>query len=47
MHYAMKGAYKIDLKQLTSLGTFVFTFTIGFGLGILQFYIFLSIFLGS
>ena len=25
-----------DIKQLTSLSTFVFTFTIGFGLGILQ-----------
>jgi hypothetical protein len=28
----MKGAYKNDIKQLTSLSTF----TIGFGLGILQ-----------
>jgi hypothetical protein len=33
----MKGAYKNDIKQLTSLSTFSFTFTIGFGLGILHF----------
>jgi hypothetical protein len=32
----MKGAYKNDIKQLTNLSTFSFTFTIGFDLGILQ-----------
>jgi hypothetical protein len=32
----MEGAYKNYVKQLTSLSTFVFTFTIGFSLGILQ-----------
>jgi hypothetical protein len=31
-----EGAYKNYVKQLTSLSTFSFTFTIGFGLGILQ-----------
>jgi hypothetical protein len=36
VHYTMEGAYKNDVKQLTNLRTFVFTFTIGFGLGILQ-----------
>jgi hypothetical protein len=36
VHYAMKGAYKNDIKQLTSLSTFSFTFTIGFGLGVLH-----------
>jgi hypothetical protein len=28
-HYTMEGAYKIDIKQLTNLSTFAFTFTIG------------------
>jgi hypothetical protein len=28
-HYTMEGACKNDRKQLTKLGTFVFTFTIG------------------
>jgi hypothetical protein len=32
----MEGAYKNDFKHLTSLSTLVFTFTIGFSLGILQ-----------
>jgi hypothetical protein len=32
----MKGAYKNDIKQLTSLSTFAFSFTIGFILGILH-----------
>jgi hypothetical protein len=32
----MKGAYKNDIKQLTNLITFAFTFTTGFGLGILH-----------
>jgi hypothetical protein len=32
----MECAYKNDIKQLTILRTFVFTFTTAFGLGILQ-----------
>jgi hypothetical protein len=35
-HYTMEGAYKNDVKQLTILCTFVFTFTIGFSLWVLQ-----------
>jgi hypothetical protein len=35
-HYAMEGSCTHDVKQLTSLSTFVFKFTIGFSLGILQ-----------
>ena len=35
-HYTMEGAYKNDIRQLTSLHTFVFTFTIRFNLGVLQ-----------
>jgi hypothetical protein len=31
----MEGAYKNDVKQLTILHTFLFTFTIRFGLGVL------------
>jgi hypothetical protein len=36
VHYAMEVAYKNDIKQLTNLSTFSFTFTIGFGLGVLH-----------
>jgi hypothetical protein len=28
-HYAIEGAYKNDIKQLTNLSTFAFTFTVG------------------
>jgi hypothetical protein len=35
-HYSIEGAYKNYIKQITSLSTFPFTFTIGFVIGILQ-----------
>jgi hypothetical protein len=35
-HYTMEGENKNDIKQLTNLSTFAFTFTIAFGLGVLH-----------